>query len=135
MPTLGKSPPPQTPLTTPLIIKNLYLKWNFFSNPNNSDIRFIHIDSYLEFGLSQPKLGFVLIDSDWKFGLDPFRLKFRIESDWFSTCFLQTRFKRFSDWFGIFQKQILKCHGFARIEFLPETLAKVWCHINLDSTK
>ena len=76
-------------------------------NPNHSDLGFIRIDSDWKFGLDQSKLRMIWIEnlvsdwSDWCLGIN------RIKSDWFLTVFHQTRYKTFfgsvwndSHWLG-----------------------------------
>ena len=74
-------------------------------NSNHFELGFIQIDSDWKFGLDQSQLGLIRIDLDWKLGFGLVRIHVleligldRID---FWPFFIKRDTKRFSDWFGI----------------------------------
>ena len=79
---------------------------NRIFNQNHSDLGFIRIDSDWKFGLDQSELWLIRIDLDWKldFGLVRIHSDWclginRIRSHWFLTVFYETKYKTFFELF------------------------------------
>ena len=74
-------------------------------NPNHSDLGFIRIDSDWKFGVDQYELGLIRIDLDWKLGFGFIRIvasnQFGLGQIDFLPFFIKRIIKCFSDWFGM----------------------------------